>query len=94
MVWMRMLHRDLCPVVLLCMAFLLAGTSSYAAEREAEKVGEREDVAMTRAQLRHEIMRFASEKALHTQVFEVINLQRCAAIYASVGWRFESSWAH
>ena len=63
MVWMRMLHRDLCPVVLLCMAFLLAGTSSYAAEREAEKVGEREDVAMTRAQLRHEIMRFASDAA-------------------------------
>ncbi len=36
MVWMRMLHRGLCPVVLLCMAFLLAGTSSYASEREAE----------------------------------------------------------
>lgn len=60
---MRMLHRGLCPVVLLCMAFLLAGTSSYAAEREAEKVGEREDAAMTRAQLRHEIMRFASGAA-------------------------------
>lgn len=62
-VWMRMLHRGVCPVVLLCMAFLLAGTSSYADEREAEKVGEREDVAMTRAQLRHEIMRFASDAA-------------------------------
>ncbi len=33
-------------------------------------------------------------RVLPTQVFEVINLQRRAPVYASGGQRFESSWAH
>ncbi len=68
-VWMRMLHRGLCPVVLLCMAFLLAGTSSYAAAREEEKEG-----GITQEELQSTLMgvadRLASTIAEASYVFE------------------------
>ncbi len=71
-VWMRMLHRGLCPVVLLCMAFLLAGTSSYAAAPEEEKEG-----SITQAELQSTLMGFADTFGA-TIIRASINLEKRA----------------
>ena len=57
MVWMRMFQRRLCPVSLLCMVFLLVGTSSSAGEEKEAARG------ITQEELRHEIMRFSGRSA-------------------------------
>jgi hypothetical protein len=49
-------RRGLCPLLLLCMIFLLVGTISYAEEKETTP-------RVTREELRHEIMRFAGRSA-------------------------------
>ncbi len=56
MVWIRRFHRGQCSVFLLCMVFLLGGTSNSAAEEAEERGAAR---GITQEELRHEIMRFA-----------------------------------